>query len=161
MRDTEVKQSSTADATDATLGGCLINLMENITEQIEEIEVLSAIYGHDFQVVDEAKRIYKIHVPHRYDSWWSVTLRVVLPPEYPSKTHPVFEIHSAWMSEADEIEMSDLLYTISHDHQGEIVLYQWVEALRTFIDNKAGDQGEGEVPPPSSHLGNQKQPRRT
>lgn len=132
---------------------CLINLMENITEQIEEIEVLSAIYGHDFQVVDEAKRIYKIHVPHRYDSWRSVTLRVVLPPEYPSKTHPVFEIHSTWMGEADKIEMSDLLYRISHDHQGEIVLYQWVEALRTFIDNKFGHQGEGVVPPPSSHLG--------
>ena len=133
--------------------------MENITEQIEEIEVLSAIYGHDFQVVDEAKRIYKIRVPNEYESWWSVTLQVLLPPEYPSETHPVFEIYSAWMSEADKIEVSDLLGSISHDHHGEIVLYQWVEALRTFIDNKVGDRAE--VPPRSSHVGNHKQLRRT
>ena len=134
--------------------------MENITEQIEEIKVLSAIYGHNFLVVDKSERIYKIRVPHEHDSW-PVTLQVLLPPEYPSKTHPFFEIHSAWMSEADKIEVSNLLNTISHHHHGEIVLYQWIEALRTFIDNKLGGQREGEVPPPSSHLGNHKELRRT
>ena len=113
--------------------------MENLTEQIEEIEALSAIYGDDFLVIDEANRIYEIRVSNENDSWWSATLQFILPPQYPAKVAPVFEIYSAWMNEADMFEASDMLHTISREHQGEIVLYHWVEALRTFIDEKFTD----------------------
>ncbi|CAH3155062.1 unnamed protein product [Porites lobata] len=113
--------------------------MENLTEQIEEIEALSAIYGDDFLVIDEANRIYEIRVSNENDSWWSATLQFLLPPQYPAKVPPVFEIYSAWMNEADMFEASDMLHTISREHQGEIVLYHWVEALRTFIDEKFTD----------------------
>lgn len=115
---------------------------ESLSEQIEEIEALSAIYGQDFLVVDEAKRIYEIRVSHESDSWWSATLQVLLPPEYPSKVPPVFEIHSAWMCEADLFQVADLFYTISRDHHGEILLYQWVEALRAFIDKSQQSRTE-------------------
>ena len=118
--------------------------MENLTEQMEEIEALSAIYGHDFLVVDEAKRIYEIRVSNENDSWWSATLQVLLPPHYPAKVPPVFEIHSAWMCDAELFEVSDSLFTIYREHQGEIVLYQWVEALRGFIDEKFTDRGHSE-----------------
>ena len=119
--------------------------MENLTEQIEEIEALSAIYGHDFLVVDEASKIYEIRVTNESDSWWSATLQVLLPPEYPASVPPVFEIHSAWMYEAELFEVSDLLYTIYREHQGEIMLYHWVEALRAFIDKKFTDQRQNEI----------------
>ena len=119
--------------------------MENLTEQIEEIEALSAIYGDDFLVIDEANRIYEIRVSNENDSWWSATLQILLPPQYPEKVPPVFEIYSAWMNEADMFEASDMLYTISREHQGEIVLYHWVEALRTFIDEKFTDNSQNKV----------------
>lgn len=123
----------------------LQNNMENLTEQIEEIEALSAIYGDDFLVIDEANRIYEIRVSNEKDSWWSATLQFLLPPQYPAKVPPVFEIYSAWMNEADMFEASDMLYTISREHQGEIVLYHWVEALRTFIDEKFVDSSQNKV----------------
>lgn len=119
--------------------------MENLTEQIEEIEALSAIYGDDFLVIDEANRIYEIRVSNENDSWWSATLQFILPPQYPAKVPPVFEIYSAWMNEADMFEASDMLHTISREHQGEIVLYHWVEALRTFIDEKFTDSSQNKV----------------
>lgn len=119
--------------------------MENLTEQVEEIEALSAIYGDDFLVIDEANRIYEIRVSNENDSWWSATLQFLLPPEYPAKVPPVFEIYSAWMNEADMFEASDMLHTISREHQGEIVLYHWVEALRTFIDEKFTDNSQNKV----------------
>ena len=125
--------------------------MENLTEQIEEIEALSAIYGHDFLVIDEVSKIYEIRVTNESDSWWSATLQVLLPPEYPASVPPVFEIHSAWMYEAELFEVSDLLYTIYREHQGEIVLYHWVEALRAFIDKKFTDQTQNEIAHVQSH----------
>ena len=88
----------------------------------------------------EYNRIYEIRICHQSDSWWSATLQVLLPPQYPDRVPPVFEIHSAWMSDADMFEASDLLYTIYREHQGQIIIYQWVEALRTFIDKKFNDQ---------------------
>ena len=122
-----------------------IHLMENLTEQIEEVEALSAIYGNDFLVVDEVNRIYEIRISNDNDSWWSATLQFLLPPQYPVNAPPVFEIHSAWMNEAEMFEVSDLLYTISREHPGEIVLYHWVEALRTFIDEKFKDRTQSEI----------------
>lgn len=118
--------------------------MDDLTEQMEEIEVLSSIYGQDFLVVDEANSIYEIRVSNENDSWWSATLHVLLPPGYPAKVPPVFEIHSAWMSDAELFEVSDLLFTIYREHHGEIVLYHWVEALRAFIDEKFTDRGQTE-----------------
>ena len=114
--------------------------MDDLTQQVEEIEALSAIYGQDFLVVDEASRIYEIRVSHENDSWWSATLQVLLPPRYPSGVPPAFEIHSVWMNDAEMFEASDLLYTIHRENQGEIVLYHWVEGLREFIDRKFTDQ---------------------
>jgi len=119
--------------------------MENSAQQVEEIEALSAIYGLDFVVIDEANRIYEIRVCNENDSWWSATLQVLLPPEYPERVPPVFEIHSAWMNDAEMFESSDLLHTIYRENQGEIVLYQWVEALRTFIDGKFKDREHSDV----------------
>lgn len=110
--------------------------METSAEQAEEIEALTAIYDQDFIVIDKANSIYEIRICHESDSWWSATLQVLLPPQYPQRVPPVFEIHSAWMSDADMFEATDLLYTIYREHQGEIVIYQWVEALRTFINSK-------------------------
>lgn len=119
--------------------------MENLAEQLEEIEALSAIYGHDFIVIDEINRIYEIRISHENDSWWSATLQVLLPPQYPARVPPVFEIHSASMSDAEMFEASDLLHTIYREHQGEILIYQWVEALRTYIDTKFSDQEHNEA----------------
>ena len=119
--------------------------MENLAQQVEEIEALSAIYGQDFVAIDEVNRIYEIRVCHENDSWWSATLQVLLPPEYPARVPPVFEIHSAWMNDAEMFEASDLLHTIYRENQGEIVLYQWVEALRTFIDGKFSEREQTNV----------------
>lgn len=114
----------------------------NFSQQCDEIEALAAIYGDDFVVMDTEHRIYEVRVSSELDSWWSATLQVLLPPQYPSKVPPVFEIHSAWMSDADKFEITDSLYNIFRENNGEIVLYQWVENLREFVNNKAMESKE-------------------
>lgn len=109
---------------------------QDIAQQCEEIEALSAIYGDDFVVVDEASRIYEIRVSNESDTWWSGTLQVLLPPQYPSKSAPVFEVHSAWMSDSEMFDITDQLHSIHRENKGEILLYLWVEKLREFIVNK-------------------------
>lgn len=126
--------------------------MDSLAEQIDEIEALSAIYGEDFVVIDESNRIYEIRISHEDNSWWSATLQVLLAPQYPARVPPVFEIHSAWMNDAEMFQASDLLHTIYREHQGEIIIYQWVEALRTFIDRKVNDRGENDVQQSSSDV---------
>ena len=116
----------------------------NISQQCDEIEALTAIYGGDFVVVDSKHRIYEIRVSSELDSWWSATLQVLLPPQYPSKVPPVFELHSAWMTEADKFEIGDNLYNIFRDCNGEIVLYQWVEYIREFVDTRAKEREENQ-----------------
>lgn len=112
---------------------------EDLTQQCEEIEALSAIYGDDFLVVDEASRLYEVRVSNESDTWWSGTLQVLLPSQYPSKVPPVFEVHSAWMSDSEMFEITDKLHSIYRENRGEIVLYLWVEKLREFIDNKVAE----------------------
>ena len=116
----------------------------DLNRQCEEIEALSAIYGDDFLIVDEVSRLYEVRVSHESDSWWSGTLQILLPPQYPSKVPPVFEIHSAWMSDSEMFEITDKLHSIHRENRGEIVLYLWVEKLREFIDNKVVEFAENE-----------------
>lgn len=111
----------------------------DITRQDEEIEALSAIYGDDLLVVNETEKLYDIRIRHEQNSWWSMTLQVLLPRNYPSSVPPVFELHGTWLSDSDEFEIRDKLYSIYRENKHELVLFQWVEQIREFMNKKASE----------------------
>lgn len=115
--------------------------------QEEEIEALSAIYGDDFLVVNETEKLFDIRIRHEDDSWWSMTLQFLLPKNYPSSVPPVFEVHACWLNDWDELEIREKLHSIYRDSNGELVVFQWVEQMREFMNERAVDyeeeRGEG------------------
>ncbi|XP_028416771.1 protein IMPACT-like [Dendronephthya gigantea] len=107
------------------------------SRQSDEIEALSAIYGDDFLMVNETEKLFDVRVRHEENSWWSLTLQVLLPKNYPSSVPPVFEVHGTWLGDCDEFELRDKLYEIYRDNKDECVVFQWVEAARDFMNEKS------------------------
>lgn len=118
----------------------------DIGRQEEEIQALSAIYGDDFLAVNEAAKLFDIRIRHEENAWWSMTLQVLLPRNYPSSVPPVFEIHATWLGDSDEFEIRDKLYSIYSENKDELVVFQWVEAVREFMNEKAVEYAETEKP---------------
>ncbi|EDO45445.1 predicted protein [Nematostella vectensis] len=118
---------------------------ENLVRQCEEVEALSAIYGEDFASIDESSRMYEIRIKSENDPLYSLTMQLLLPPQYPSQAPPVFEIHSVWMTSVEMREAMEGLYDIYKENQGEIVLYQWVEKLREMVDEKVKEKQKEET----------------
>ena len=107
------------------------------SRQDEEIAALSAIYEDDFLIVDPDEKLFDVRVRHDDDPWWSLTIQVLLPRNYPSSGPPVFEIHGTWLGDHDEFELRDKLYAIYRENNSECVVFQWVEAVREFMNEKA------------------------
>ncbi len=63
-------------------------------QRAEEAESLSAIYGDDCSMVQQAgSTVVKVHVPSR-TAEQQVVLRALLPSNYPSAAPPVLELHA-------------------------------------------------------------------
>lgn len=114
------------------------------SRQEEEIEALSAIYEDDFRMVDSTGKLFDVRVRHEGNPWWSLTIQVLMPQNYPSVGPPVFEIHGAWLAEHDEFELRDKLYAIHRENIDNCVVFQWVEAVREFMNEKSALYAETE-----------------
>ena len=98
-------------------------------------------------MVNETEKLFDIRIRHEDDSWWSMTLQFLLPKNYPSSVPPVFEVHACWLNDWDELEIREKLHSIYRDSNGELVVFQWVEQMREFMNERAVDyeeeRGEG------------------
>ncbi|XP_066575662.1 protein IMPACT isoform X2 [Amia ocellicauda] len=110
----------------------------NLQTQIDEIEALSAIYGDEWCVIDEASRIFCIQISESKDKpKWTLCLQVLLPPEYPSAAPPMYQLNAPWLRGADRIELSNSLEDLYAQNLGESILYLWVERIREFLVEKS------------------------
>lgn len=66
--------------------------MENLSQHIDEIEVLSSIYGADWKAENEAGTEYSMQVTS------DVKLFVTFISEYPSNSPPKYELQAPLMS---------------------------------------------------------------
>ncbi|KAK0077998.1 hypothetical protein PV325_003189 [Microctonus aethiopoides] len=107
--------------------------MDNLTQQIDEIEALSAIYGDEWQVENEENRSYSINIGNgkKY-----VKLYVKLPNDYPSSAPPSFELSAPYLSLNEKQHISSLLQEVYLSCVGQIVLYQWIEKIREILDSE-------------------------
>ncbi|KAI4896857.1 hypothetical protein NFI96_016909, partial [Prochilodus magdalenae] len=101
---------------------------------VEEIEALSAIYGEEWCVIDEASRIFCIKISDDINEpKWSACLQIILPEDYPSSAPPIYQINAGWLRGPDRIKLSNSLEELYLENVGESILYLWVEKIREFL----------------------------
>ncbi|XP_072008167.1 LOW QUALITY PROTEIN: protein IMPACT [Engystomops pustulosus] len=133
------KPRSAALLSQETHAGCMADTEEeNLQNQIDEIEALSSIYGDDWCVIDEAARIFCIKISNSLDHpEWTLCLQVILPPEYPSIAPPLYQLNAPWLRGEDRLTISNNLEEMYLQNLGENILYQWVEKIREFLEEKS------------------------
>ncbi|XP_072569527.1 protein IMPACT isoform X3 [Paramormyrops kingsleyae] len=102
--------------------------------QVDEVEALSSIYGDEWCVIDEASRIFCIKISADLSlSKWTVCLQIILPPDYPSASPPIYQLNAAWLRGPEKTQLSNMLEDLYVDNAGESILYLWVEKIREFL----------------------------
>ncbi|XP_056132243.1 protein IMPACT [Lampris incognitus] len=118
-----------------------ITISENegdLQSQIEEVEALSAIYGDEWCVIDEASRIFCIKISSNLEEpKLTACLQIILPPDYPSAAPPIYQINAAWLRGLERMKLANSLEDLYVEHTGENILYLWVERIREFLVEKS------------------------
>ncbi|XP_008280195.1 protein IMPACT [Stegastes partitus] len=111
---------------------------EDLQAQIEEVEALSAIYGDEWCVIDEASRIFCIKISDDLETpKLTACLQIILPPDYPSAAPPIYQINAAWLRGLERAKLANSLEDLYVEHAGESILYLWVEKMRDFLVEKS------------------------
>lgn len=111
---------------------------EDLQAQIEEVEALSSIYGDEWCVIDEASRIFCIKISNDLDEpKLTACLQIILPPDYPSASPPIYQINAAWLRGPERAKLANSLEDLYVEHVGESILYMWVEKIREFLVEKS------------------------
>ncbi|KAM9849402.1 protein IMPACT isoform 2-T2 [Aulostomus maculatus] len=119
----------------------------DLQSQIEEVEALSAIYGDEWCVIDEASRIFCIKISNKMEEpKLTACLQIILPPDYPRASPPIYQINAAWLRGAERTKLANSLEDLYAEHAGESILYMWVEKVREFLVEKS--QGSEAVAQP-------------
>uniref|UniRef100_A0A3P8T7F4 Impact RWD domain protein n=1 Tax=Amphiprion percula TaxID=161767 RepID=A0A3P8T7F4_AMPPE len=110
----------------------------DLQAQIEEVEALSAIYGDEWCVIDEASRIFCIKISNDLEEQkLTACLQIILPPDYPSAAPPIYQINAAWLRGLERAKLANSLEDLYVEHIGESILYLWVEKIRDFLVEKS------------------------
>lgn len=108
---------------------------ENQTLQDEEIEALAAIYGDDWEVVDNELRKYHIRIlDEKLKN--AILMEVSFPPDYPKTAPPQYILSAPWLQRNEKLILEDLLADIYCENIGESIIYLWVEKIREFLQGK-------------------------
>ncbi|XP_067947557.1 protein IMPACT-like [Watersipora subatra] len=101
----------------------------NIAAQIDEIEVMAAIYGDDWIVECEGSRKYVINIDK------DIRLRVRLTDDYPSRAPPVYELDAVPLSGDQRLRLSNALNQDYLENMGQQILHVWVMSCKGFISD--------------------------
>ncbi|NP_001079068.1 protein IMPACT [Xenopus laevis] len=117
---------------------------ENVQRQIDEVEALTSIYGDEWCVIDEAERIFCITISDSSNKpTWTLCLQVILPPDYPVASPPLYQLNAPWLRGEDRLTLSNCLEEMYLQNLGENILYQWVEKIREFLVEKSQTSDPG------------------
>lgn len=110
----------------------------DLQAQIEEVEALSSIYGDEWCVIDEASRIFCIKISNDLEEpRLTACLQIILPPDYPSASPPIYQINAAWLRGLERAKLANSLEDLYVEHMGDSILYLWVEKIREFLVEKS------------------------
>ncbi|OCT76716.1 hypothetical protein XELAEV_18031917mg [Xenopus laevis] len=112
--------------------------------KIDEVEALTSIYGDEWCVIDEAERIFCITISDSSNKpTWTLCLQVILPPDYPVASPPLYQLNAPWLRGEDRLTLSNCLEEMYLQNLGENILYQWVEKIREFLVEKSQTSDPG------------------
>lgn len=111
----------------------LVKMVDVDQSQEEEILALESIYGNEFKIIDSARKLLELQVSNEENNWWSLTLRVKLPSNYPKEVAPCLEILCECLSNSELEQLRSGLDEIWMDNHGSCILYLWAEKCRQFI----------------------------
>lgn len=108
--------------------------MDDLEEQRDEVQALSSIYGDEFHL-EEFTTNYQVYSMAFSNDLKTVELKltVKLPPTYPSRDPPTFELSSPYLNGQTRAALGQQLNAIFLENIGQPVLYQWFEEVRQFI----------------------------
>ncbi|RVE52167.1 hypothetical protein evm_003240 [Chilo suppressalis] len=113
---------------------------DNLTKQIEEVEALSSIYGEDWST--EGTATFRIRIK---EGKKEVLLHVTLPPDYPTLSPPKYEMSAPWMDRKAKQKLFADLDAVYGENIGETVIYQWVEAIREYLQSVKTPEPEKKI----------------
>lgn len=119
----------------------------DLQSQIEEVEALSSIYGDEWCVIDEASRIFCIKISNDLEEpKLTACLQIILPPDYPSASPPIYQINAAWLRGSERAKLANSLEDLYVENMGESILYLWVEKIREFLVEKSWSTDAADQP---------------
>lgn len=107
---------------------------ENKERQIEEIEALTSIYEHLFELENENKYTVRIE-----DKNMVANLTINLNADYPASSPPTYSLSAPFLSPTDKQKLMGNLETIYLENIGESIVFLWAEEIRQFIQNQDCD----------------------
>ena len=113
-------------------------MAENLTRCLElreeEIVAISSIYEDSFTQISEHS--FEIRIVCDDDSWWSITVRIEMPPLYPKFDPPMYEIFSECLKDEDSVEIKHGLDEIWNEFKGECVLFMFIEKCKEILHER-------------------------
>lgn len=117
--------------------------------QQEELETLEAIFGDEFSRTDmsykvqAAAHLYKrqIRVILSEDPEVYIVLLFEYPPDYPNVL-PHYTLSAKWLTPAHNDFIQTKFQEIFEDQQGEPVIFQWTDYLRSSCLEDLGLEGK-------------------
>lgn len=103
---------------------------DDFTRQADEVEALQSIYPDEWRVENKPSRSYSIRLLF-------VTLYISLPLNYPSQAPPTYQLSAPELKRKEKEELAMLLDKTYMENLGEPVLFQWVEAIRNYLDERS------------------------
>lgn len=106
-----------------------------VTEfQKEEIIAVSSIYEDNFTKISDNS--FEIKIECEEDKWWSLTIRVMLPTDYPKNEAPLCEIFAECLNGEELEEIYKGLDDIWEEYKGECVIFMWIEKAKEILNEK-------------------------
>ncbi|XP_044765152.1 protein IMPACT-B-like [Coccinella septempunctata] len=98
---------------------------DNISQQVEEVEVLKSIYENEW-IAEDGNESFIMKISP------SVKLFITLHIDYPSEKPPKFELMAPELSADEKIKLYKEFKTIYEESMGSPILYQWIEKLKEY-----------------------------
>ena len=117
-----------------------LKMDENFELQRDEIEALMSIYEDQIEIVNEESMTLILKIDSNPTKQFHV--RVGLPTTYPSKSPPKYEINAPWLKSLERKVLHEKLDKIYDESCGNCILYEWMDYLRNFVDEKNSENNQ-------------------
>lgn len=108
--------------------------------QKEELIALSSIYEDNFKQISDNS--YEINILGEDETWGPMTLRFMLPVDYPQSQPPLYEIFCECFKDEELEEIYQKLDEIWEEYEGECVIFMWIEKCKEILFEKQRNLNE-------------------